>query len=215
MLAARFSLLFLVAVSCSSERGPEETQTEETLIDAERDAHFSRASILQESNVMFSTFRGLIAGDAGPARIYHRALSDEVLEDDEAVRFHGYLDMYFAWVETFLNHLPTDLLFAEFKDMSEMDTPLKPYILKVLRTKVGASWWQSELTRANFTPSLIQLIDTFLRESEEVVDTAMISRTTEGSGIDGSQLQRWWGAALTQTDQNRPNAVPRHHCSEA
>ena len=80
--------------------------------------------------------------------------------------------MYFAWVETLLNHLPTDLLFTEFKDMSEMDTPLKPYILKVLRTKVGASWWQSELTRANFTPSLIQLIDTFLRESEEVVDTA-------------------------------------------
>jgi hypothetical protein len=30
---------------------------------------FSRASILQESNVMYSTFRGLVAGDAGLARI--------------------------------------------------------------------------------------------------------------------------------------------------
>ena len=138
----------------------------------EQNHEFSRASILQGSNVMYSTFRGLIAGDAGLARIYNRALSEEELEDDEAIRFEAYLDMYFAWVETLLNHLPTDLLFAEFKDMSEMDTPMKPYILKVLRTKVGASWWQSELTRANFTPSLIRLIDTFLRESEEGVDTA-------------------------------------------
>ncbi len=138
----------------------------------EQNHEFSRASILQGSNVMYSTFRGLVAGDAGLARIYNRALSEEALEDDEAIRFEAYLDMYFAWVETLLNHLPTDLLFAEFKDMSEMDTPMKPYILKVLRTKVGASWWQSELTRANFTPSLVQLIDTFLRESEEGVDIA-------------------------------------------
>ncbi len=140
----------------------------------EQNHEFSRASILQGSNVMYSTFRGLVAGDAGLARIYSRALSEEALEDDEAIRFEAYLEMYFAWVETLLNHLPTGLLFAEFKDMSEMDAlaNLKPYILKVLRTKVGASWWQSELTRANFTPSLIRLIDTFLRESEEGVDTA-------------------------------------------
>ena len=44
----------------------------------EQNHEFSRASILQESNAMYSTFRGLIAGDAGLARIYHRALSDEV-----------------------------------------------------------------------------------------------------------------------------------------
>ncbi len=51
----------------------------------EQNHEFSRASILQESNVMYSTFRGLIAGDAGLARIYHRALSEEALEDDEAI----------------------------------------------------------------------------------------------------------------------------------
>ena len=115
-----------------------------------------------------------LLGDAGLARIYHRALSEEALEDDEAIRFEAYLEMYFAWVETLFSHLPTGLLFEDFKDMSAIDAlaQLKPYILKVLRTKVGARWWQSELTRANYTPSLIHLIDTFLGESEEVVDTA-------------------------------------------
>ena len=140
----------------------------------EQNHEFSRASIVQESNVMYSTFRGLIAGDAALARIYRCALSEEVLEGDEAIRFQAYLDMYFAWLETVFNHLRSGLLFAEFKEMSEMDAvaTLKPYILKVLRTKAGASWWQSELTRANYTPSFIHLIDTLLGESEEVVDTA-------------------------------------------
>ncbi len=140
----------------------------------EQNHEFSRASILQESSVMYSTFRGLVAGDAGLARIYYRALSEETLEDEEAIRFEAYLEMYFAWVETLLNHIPMGLLFEDFKDMGEMDAlaGLKPYILKVLRTKVGASWWQSELTRANYTPSFIHLIDTLLGESEEVVDTA-------------------------------------------
>jgi hypothetical protein len=130
---------------------------------------FSRASILQESNVMYSTFRGLVAGDAGLARIYCRALSEETLEDDEAIRFEAYLEMYFAWVETLLHHLPTGLLFVEDKGAMDALAILKPYILKVLRTKVGASWWQS---KPNYTPSFIHLIDTLLGESEEVVDTA-------------------------------------------
>ena len=103
----------------------------------------AQASSIAESNAMFQSVWQQLANDGELADIYQRAMSGENLNPVESVRFIGFLNSFFGWMEALYSQTVVDLGFADVGSHDFFNIA-KPFVSKLLNTRTGQAWWSSE-----------------------------------------------------------------------
>ena len=103
----------------------------------------AQASSIAESNALFQSVWEQLAHDGELADIYQRAMSGEDLNPVESVRFIGFLNLYFSWMEVLYSQTVVDLGFSDLGSQDFFDIGM-PFVSKLLNTTVGEAWWNSD-----------------------------------------------------------------------
>ena len=110
----------------------------------------AQASSIAESNALFQSVWQQLANDGELADIYQRAMSGEDLNPVESVRFIGFLNSFFAWMEVLYSQTVVDLGFADVGSQDFFDIAT-PFVSKLLNTRTGETWWNSD-ARSYYSP---------------------------------------------------------------
>lgn len=110
----------------------------------ERANELAQASSIAESNTLFQSVWEQLAHDGELAGIYQRAMSGEDLNPVESVRFVGFLNLYFSWMEVLYSQTVVDLGFSDVESSKQFFDIGMPFISKLLNTTVGEAWWNGD-----------------------------------------------------------------------
>ena len=121
------------------------------------------SALVHEGNTFYATVFSQLASDGELASIYHRALANEPLADDEAVRFVAFINTYFAWVEDIFFQSKGQLLsdFSPAKGQ-EVVAQFYPYWGRLLETEHGRAWWAGE-GPAQFVPEFTEAVNAAMK----------------------------------------------------
>jgi len=133
----------------------------------ERSNQYANAGSIHATNASYAQVFSQLVHDAELASIYHRALHNEPLGAEEQIRFTGFLNTYFAWVE--------DVFHQELEEVGFLNPDNKvhtadfywvsgPYIIQLLSTMVGREWWLNDPS-CQFVPEFRQSISQLLESS--------------------------------------------------
>jgi len=125
-----------------------------------RSNDYAQASSIHETNALYVQVFSLLAQDPEMASIYHRALSQEPLDDVEAVRFAAFINAYFAWSEDLYSQNNADLGFSEITGQTSRELMENEYGYwgRLLKTDVGIDWWEKDAPYL-FTTKFVQAIN--------------------------------------------------------
>jgi hypothetical protein len=105
---------------------------------------YAQASSIHESNALYVELYKSLAQDAEMASIYHRALEGEILSSADSVRFGAFLLSYLVWAEDLYYQQRTELGFAQVGDTALLLATIGPYMVRLIRTEPGRTWWDGE-----------------------------------------------------------------------
>ena len=132
-------------------------QMKQNSISLDRANDFAQASSIHESNALFAQVFSPIVRDAGMASIYAKAIEGEDLDRVEATRFTTFVKTYLVWAEDLFHQQEVELGFAAVGDTELMLSTIGPYIHRLLNTRAGNQWWQSD-ARHHFSPAFYEIL---------------------------------------------------------
>ena len=125
-----------------------------------RSNEYAQASSIHDTNALYVQIFALLVQDPEMASIYHRALSQELLDDVEAVRFASFINAYFAWSEDLYSQSNAELGFSEYTGQESQNLLESGYGYwgRLLKTDVGIDWWEKDAPYL-FSNEFIQAIN--------------------------------------------------------
>lgn len=107
----------------------------------DRSNDFAQASSIHDITLLFNELNWRLAGDAGLADIYTRALAGEALSPTDATRFVAFVNTYIATIENLVGQQSLELGYSELDSSSALNL-LAPVVRQLLETADGARWWR-------------------------------------------------------------------------
>lgn len=130
-----------------------------------RSNDYARASSIHGTNSLFAQVFSELARDEQLASIYQRALAGESLSEVENVRFIGFLNAYFAWLEDLHTQALIELNFPGLEDKGAdfLIESTAPYWQRLIQTEAGRHWFETDFCHL-FSPEFRADIGRFASE---------------------------------------------------